>query len=50
MPMSEDTINISGTTDKGSPFLEVLHDHKAPTYKQGFLSRKFHADIDGKKS
>lgn len=50
MPMSEDTINISGTTDKGSPFLEVLHDHKAPTYKQGFLSRKFHADIDGKKT
>ncbi|XP_078251356.1 PH and SEC7 domain-containing protein 2-like [Rhinoraja longicauda] len=50
MPMSEDTINIMGTSDKGNPFLEVLHDHKAPTYKQGFLSRKFHADIDGKKT
>ncbi|XP_069773809.1 PH and SEC7 domain-containing protein 4-like [Narcine bancroftii] len=47
MPMCEDFIN----TDKGmSPFLEVPHDHKAPTYKQGFLSRKFHADIDGKKT
>ncbi|XP_072122758.1 uncharacterized protein [Mobula birostris] len=50
MPTSEDTINITGATDKGSPFLEVPQDHKAPTYKQGFLSRKFHADTDGKKT
>ncbi|XP_051896696.1 PH and SEC7 domain-containing protein 3-like [Pristis pectinata] len=50
MPMSEDTINITGHNRQGSPFLEVPQDHKAPTYKQGFLSRKFHADIDGKKT
>ncbi|XP_072916505.1 PH and SEC7 domain-containing protein 3-like isoform X2 [Hemitrygon akajei] len=50
MPMSEDTISITGAADKSSPFLEVPQDHKAPTYKQGFLSRKFHADTDGKKT
>ncbi|XP_067857379.1 PH and SEC7 domain-containing protein 4-like [Heptranchias perlo] len=50
MPIPEDSGNMIRITDKGSPFLEVPHDHKAATYKQGFLSRKVHADIDGKKT
>uniref|UniRef100_UPI00398E6545 PH and SEC7 domain-containing protein 2-like n=1 Tax=Pristiophorus japonicus TaxID=55135 RepID=UPI00398E6545 len=50
MPMGEDSVNTTHIKNKGSPFLEVPQDHKAPTYKQGFLSRKVHADIDGKKT
>ncbi|XP_041064936.1 PH and SEC7 domain-containing protein 4-like [Carcharodon carcharias] len=50
MPKGEDAVNVTRVTDKGSPFLEVPNDHKAATYKQGFLIRKVHADIDGKKT
>ncbi|XP_007905655.2 PH and SEC7 domain-containing protein 1 [Callorhinchus milii] len=35
---------------KGKPFVQLPQDQKAVTYKQGFLSRKTHADIDGKKT
>ncbi|XP_030057563.1 PH and SEC7 domain-containing protein 4 [Microcaecilia unicolor] len=36
---------------KSSPFLELPPlDHNAPTYYQGILSRKIHADIDRKKT
>ncbi|XP_029460105.1 PH and SEC7 domain-containing protein 4-like [Rhinatrema bivittatum] len=36
---------------KNSPFLDLPPlDHKASTYYQGILSRKIHADIDGKKT
>ncbi|XP_038641275.1 PH and SEC7 domain-containing protein 3-like isoform X2 [Scyliorhinus canicula] len=50
MPKGDESANTTRVTDKGSPFLEVPQDNKAPTYKQGFLSRKVHADIDGKKT
>ncbi|XP_067879278.1 PH and SEC7 domain-containing protein 1-like [Heterodontus francisci] len=49
VPKGDDCGNVTRVTDKGSPFLEVPQDHKAATYKQGFLSRKVHADTDGKK-
>uniref|UniRef100_A0A6I8P8V0 PH and SEC7 domain-containing protein 4 n=1 Tax=Ornithorhynchus anatinus TaxID=9258 RepID=A0A6I8P8V0_ORNAN len=33
-----------------NPFLQLPHDLTAPTYKQGLLARKIHADADGKKT
>lgn len=35
---------------KVNPFLDVPQDKKAVVVKQGFLQRKLHADIDGKRS
>ncbi|XP_036382788.1 PH and SEC7 domain-containing protein 1-like isoform X2 [Megalops cyprinoides] len=35
---------------KSNPFQDVPHDKKATVYKQGFLIRKAHADIDGKRT
>lgn len=35
---------------KSNPFLDVPHDKNASVVKQGFLQRKLHADIDGKRS
>ncbi|KAJ8414091.1 hypothetical protein AAFF_G00066890 [Aldrovandia affinis] len=35
---------------KSNPFQDVPHDKKASVYKQGFLTRKAHADIDGKRT
>lgn len=35
---------------KANPFLDVPHDKKAVVVKQGFLQRKLHADIDGKRT
>ncbi|XP_078095366.1 uncharacterized protein LOC144510035 [Mustelus asterias] len=48
--MGDESVNMTRITDKGRPFLEMPQDNKVPTYKQGFLSRKVHADIDGKKT
>ncbi|XP_069741589.1 PH and SEC7 domain-containing protein 1-like isoform X1 [Narcine bancroftii] len=33
-----------------NPFLDIMQDPKAATYKHGFLVRKVHADSDGKKT
>ncbi|XP_059496377.1 PH and SEC7 domain-containing protein 1-like isoform X4 [Stegostoma tigrinum] len=38
---------ISGGSN---PFLDIVQDPKAATYKHGFLVRKVHADSDGKKT
>uniref|UniRef100_A0A7N6ALI8 Pleckstrin and Sec7 domain containing 4 n=1 Tax=Anabas testudineus TaxID=64144 RepID=A0A7N6ALI8_ANATE len=35
---------------KSNPFLDVPHDKNASVVKQGFLQRKLHADIDGKRT
>ena len=35
---------------KGNPFQSVPHDKKATVFHKGFLKRKAHADIDGKRS
>ncbi|XP_072409913.1 PH and SEC7 domain-containing protein 3-like, partial [Chiloscyllium punctatum] len=50
VPDGDDLINVPRVKAKGNPFLEVPPDEKAPTYKEGLLSRKVHADIDGKKT
>uniref|UniRef100_K7FM51 Pleckstrin and Sec7 domain containing 3 n=1 Tax=Pelodiscus sinensis TaxID=13735 RepID=K7FM51_PELSI len=33
-----------------NPFLDIPHDPNAAVYKTGFLARKIHADMDGKKT
>ncbi|XP_077353994.1 PH and SEC7 domain-containing protein 4 isoform X2 [Festucalex cinctus] len=35
---------------KSNPFQDVPHDKAAPVVKQGFIQRKLHADIDGKRT
>uniref|UniRef100_A0A667YHV7 PH domain-containing protein n=1 Tax=Myripristis murdjan TaxID=586833 RepID=A0A667YHV7_9TELE len=35
---------------KSNPFQDVPHDSKAKVVKQGFLQRKVHADVDGKRT
>nr|XP_046230849.1 PH and SEC7 domain-containing protein 4 isoform X2 [Scatophagus argus] len=35
---------------KANPFLNVPHDKRATVVKEGFLRRKLHADIDGKRT
>ncbi|XP_049488410.1 PH and SEC7 domain-containing protein 3 isoform X4 [Panthera uncia] len=42
------TISRIGSTT--NPFLDIPHDPNAAIYKSGFLARKIHADMDGKKS
>ncbi|XP_074065182.1 PH and SEC7 domain-containing protein 3 isoform X3 [Macrotis lagotis] len=42
------TISRIGSTT--NPFLDIPHDPNASVYKTGFLARKIHADMDGKKT
>uniref|UniRef100_K9IPQ8 Putative guanine nucleotide exchange factor efa6 n=1 Tax=Desmodus rotundus TaxID=9430 RepID=K9IPQ8_DESRO len=42
------TISRIGSTT--NPFLDIPHDPNAAVYKSGFLGRKIHADMDGKKT
>ncbi|XP_055972926.1 PH and SEC7 domain-containing protein 3 isoform X2 [Sorex fumeus] len=42
------TITRIGSTT--NPFLDIPHDPNAAVYKSGFLARKIHADMDGKKT
>ncbi|XP_041417256.1 PH and SEC7 domain-containing protein 3 isoform X2 [Xenopus laevis] len=41
------SVNRIGSSN---PFLEIPHDPNAAVYKAGFLARKIHADMDGKKT
>ncbi|KAM6220325.1 PH and SEC7 domain-containing protein 3 isoform 2-T2 [Rhynchocyon petersi] len=42
------TLSRIGSTT--NPFLDIPHDPNATVYKSGFLARKIHADMDGKKT
>ncbi|XP_044299831.1 PH and SEC7 domain-containing protein 3 isoform X3 [Varanus komodoensis] len=42
------TVNRIGNSN--NPFLDIPHDPNAAVYKTGFLARKIHADMDGKKT
>lgn len=44
------TKSISRISSGSNPFLNIAHDPNAAVYKTGFLARKIHADMDGKKS
>ncbi|XP_042250461.1 PH and SEC7 domain-containing protein 2 [Thunnus maccoyii] len=47
---SEDGTDDATLRSKSNPFQDVPHDKKASVVKQGFLQRKLHADIDGKRT
>lgn len=42
--------SVSRIGSSSNPFLDIPHDPNAAVYKAGFLARKLHADMDGKKS
>ncbi|XP_060752498.1 PH and SEC7 domain-containing protein 3 isoform X3 [Tachysurus vachellii] len=44
------TKSISRISSGSNPFLDIAHDPNAAVYKAGFLARKIHADMDGKKT
>lgn len=50
MLLEEDAKEDAPPRSKSNPFQDVPHDKKATVFKQGFLQRKAHADIDGKRS
>ncbi|KAM6391603.1 PH and SEC7 domain-containing protein 3 isoform 2-T2 [Rhynochetos jubatus] len=41
---------VSRIGNSNNPFLDIPHDPNAAVYKTGFLARKSHADMDGKKT
>ncbi|XP_032865140.1 PH and SEC7 domain-containing protein 3 isoform X3 [Tyto alba] len=41
---------VSRIGNSNNPFLDIPHDTNAAVYKTGFLARKIHADMDGKKT
>ncbi|XP_058868869.1 PH and SEC7 domain-containing protein 3-like isoform X4 [Acipenser ruthenus] len=48
-----DNAHFKGISRIGSgsnPFIDISHDPNAAVYKSGFLARKIHADMDGKKT
>ncbi|KAJ8285618.1 hypothetical protein GJAV_G00028920 [Gymnothorax javanicus] len=47
LPRDEKTDSLLHS--RSNPFQDVPHNNKAMVYKQGFLTRKAHADIDGKR-
>ncbi|XP_062340642.1 PH and SEC7 domain-containing protein 3 isoform X6 [Osmerus eperlanus] len=44
------TKSITRISSGSNPFLDIAHDPNAAIYKTGFLARKIHADMDGKKT
>lgn len=44
------TKKVTRILDGGNPFLDVPQALSATTYKHGVLTRKTHADMDGKRS
>ncbi|XP_069571353.1 PH and SEC7 domain-containing protein 1-like isoform X2 [Brachyistius frenatus] len=48
--VDEDAADDAPLRSKSNPFQDVPHDKKALVVKQGFLQRKLHADIDGKRT
>ncbi|KAL6096858.1 psd4 [Pungitius sinensis] len=48
--VDEDAAEDAPLRSKSNPFQDVPHDKTASVVKQGFLQRKLHADIDGKRT
>lgn len=48
--VDEDAADDAPLRSKANPFQDVPHDKTASVVKEGFLQRKLHADIDGKRS
>uniref|UniRef100_A0A673XN11 PH and SEC7 domain-containing protein 3-like n=1 Tax=Salmo trutta TaxID=8032 RepID=A0A673XN11_SALTR len=47
---NKDNKSITRISRGSNPFLDIAHDPNAAVYKTGFLARKIHADMDGKKT
>ncbi|XP_053371887.1 PH and SEC7 domain-containing protein 3 isoform X1 [Clarias gariepinus] len=47
---NDNSKSISRISSGSNPFLDIAHDPNAAVYKAGFLARKIHADMDGKKT
>ncbi|XP_073334128.1 uncharacterized protein [Pagrus major] len=48
--VDEDAADEAPMRSKANPFQDVPHDKTAAVVKEGFLQRKLHADIDGKRT
>uniref|UniRef100_A0A3B4A0W5 Pleckstrin and Sec7 domain containing 4 n=1 Tax=Periophthalmus magnuspinnatus TaxID=409849 RepID=A0A3B4A0W5_9GOBI len=48
--LEEDAGEVGTIRSKNNPFLDVPYDKSAVVIKQGFLQRKIHADVDGKRT
>ncbi|XP_054468103.1 PH and SEC7 domain-containing protein 3 [Anoplopoma fimbria] len=48
--VDEDAAEDAPLRSKANPFQDIPHDKTASVVKQGFLQRKLHADIDGKRT
>ncbi|GLD55368.1 PH and SEC7 domain-containing protein 3 [Lates japonicus] len=48
--LDEDAGDDAPLRSKANPFQDVPHNKKASVVKEGFLQRKLHADIDGKRT
>ncbi|XP_037608800.1 PH and SEC7 domain-containing protein 3 [Sebastes umbrosus] len=48
--VDEDAAEDAPQRSKANPFQDVPHDKTASVVKQGFVQRKLHADIDGKRT
>lgn len=50
MMLEQDLDQEGYLRSKSNPFQDLPHDTKATVFQKGFLKRKAHADIDGKRS
>ncbi|XP_072529452.1 uncharacterized protein [Salminus brasiliensis] len=50
MILEQDSDQDSSLRSKSNPFQDLAHDKKATVFQKGFLKRKAHADIDGKRT
>ncbi|KAK3509050.1 hypothetical protein QTP70_018789 [Hemibagrus guttatus] len=50
MTLEQDSDQDSSLRSKSNPFQDLAHDKKATVFQKGFLKRKAHADIDGKRT
>lgn len=50
MSLEQDPDQDPSLRSKSNPFQDIAHDKKAMVFQKGFLKRKAHADIDGKRS
>lgn len=50
MTLEKDSGQDAAPRSKSNPFQDLAHDKKATVFQKGFLKRKAHADIDGKRS
>ncbi|XP_026882932.2 PH and SEC7 domain-containing protein 4 isoform X2 [Electrophorus electricus] len=50
MSLDPESDQDASLRSKSNPFQDIAHDKKATVFQKGFLKRKAHADIDGKRT